>query len=75
MYLDQAKKKEIFEKYCRLRHLGVIGIVHAIYRLLRNPLRSHFLSGNAISIRQFNFYKLGLFIEKQHYPNSKNPEL
>lgn len=69
-----CKRIRLLSAYRRLRQLGLIGIVHAIYRLLRNPLRSHFLNGNAISIRQFNFYKLGLFIEKQHYPNSKNTE-
>lgn len=60
------------ERFCRsvrlltaYRHLQrrrLQGAAYGVFRMLRPQLESHFLSGEAISIRQFNFYKLGCFI-------------
>ena len=53
----------LLHTYNRLLHMGMQDTAYAVYQLLRKPLESHFLAGNAISTTQFGFYKLGLFIE------------
>ena len=50
--------------YRRLQRLHLTGLVHWLYRLMRRPLREHFLEGRSFSIGEFSFYKLGLFIEE-----------
>ena len=57
----------LLQFYSRVRKAGFMPCIYHIYRLLRRPLVSHFETGEAISVRQFNFYKLGLFIEELHY--------
>ena len=51
----------LVETYLKLAHAHLTGIVEAAFKLLRRPLRSHFLAGSATSVAEFNFYKLGLF--------------
>lgn len=58
----------------RVQRRGAEGAVYAAFRLLRRPLLSHFMAGNAISIRQFSFYKLGLFIEKRRQQQKVKPK-
>lgn len=52
--------------YRRLRRLGLTAPVGWLYSLLRRPMESHFVSGNAVSVAQLNFYKLGLFIKAKN---------
>lgn len=52
--------------YRRLRQYGLVRPVEWLYKLLRRPLESHFLTGNAITVPQFNFYKLGVFIKSKN---------
>lgn len=52
--------------YRRLRQWGLTAPVSWLHTLLRRPLESHFVSGNAVSVAQLNFYKLGLFIKAKN---------
>lgn len=49
--------------YRHLQRLHLTGLAYGPFRLLRRPLREHFLVGKYFSISEFNYYKLGLFIE------------
>ena len=63
--------------YRRLQRWGMTVPVEWLYSLLRRPLESHFVSGNAVSVAQLNFYKLGVFIKaknkaKKHSSHEEN---
>lgn len=57
----------ILETYNRLRRWRQLGIVYRFFKLFKTPMESHFTSGNAISLKQFEFYKLGILIRKLHH--------
>lgn len=57
-----GRRVRLLDTYRRLRRYGLTLPVSWLYSLLRRPLESHFLNGNAISVAQFNFYKLGVLI-------------
>ena len=69
MWEDQrfCQSVNLLRPYGRVRRMGLVKPVYTLFKIFRTPMESHFVSGNAISIRQFNFYKLGLFIKKAHY--------
>lgn len=52
----------LLKTYERLRRYRAVWLVAALFAVLKKPLRSHFVAGNAITVAQFNFYKLGLLI-------------
>ena len=64
-----CRSVRLLDAYRTARKTHTTRLVHTAYRLLRRPLESHFIEGNAISVKQFSFYKLGLFIEKKHFIN------
>lgn len=68
MWEDQrfCQSVRLLRTYGRLRRMGVQRIVYFVFKMLKNPMESHFVSGNGISISQFNFYKLGTLIKKLH---------
>ena len=71
MWEDQrfCHSVKLLKTYGRVRRLGLTALVYRIFLLFKTPLESHFVNGNAISINQFAFYKLGLFIKQLHYNN------
>lgn len=74
MHDDQGfiRSVRLLDTWQRLANIHMEGLVLAIYKVMRQPLLSHFRAGNAISLAQFNFYKLGLFIDKlKHNQNSQ----
>ena len=71
MWEDQrfCRSVPMLNTYAKLRRMGLQGIVYGIFRIFKTPMETHFVSGAAISLKQFNFYKLGTFI--QNINNSK----
>ena len=69
MWEDQnfCHQLPILRRYGRYRSLGLLGLTYRIFKMFRRGMERHFASGTAISIKQFEFYKLGLFIEKMKY--------
>ena len=61
-----GRRVRLVGTYRRLRSMGLTVPVSWLHSLLRRPLESHFISGNAISVAQLNFYKLGLFIKAKN---------
>ena len=68
MWEDQrfCQSVRLLRVYGRLRRMGLHKVVYNLFRMLKNPMESHFVSGNGISITQFNFYKLGILIKQLH---------
>ena len=54
----------VLDCYARLRRMRLIGFAYLIFKMFRSPMESHFVVGHGISMLQFKFYKLGIFIEK-----------
>ena len=61
-----AQRVRLVDTYRRLRQWHLTAPVEWLHSLLRRPLESHFVSGNAVSVAQLNFYKLGLFIKTKN---------
>lgn len=59
----------LLKRYGRVRRMGMQGMVYTIFKMFKNPMESHFVRGNGISMGQFKFYKLGLLIKQIHYNN------
>lgn len=57
----------LLRTYNRVRRMRLQGLVYIVFKLLKTPMERHFLSGDWISLKQFSFYKLGLFIKELHY--------
>lgn len=57
-------------RYNKLREWKQIGIYYRLFKIFKTLMESHFVSGNAISLKQFEFYKLGILIRKLHYSNT-----
>ena len=61
----------LLNTYNRVRRMNLQGIVYWFFKMFRSPMESHFVTGRGISMKQFKFYKLGVFIEKRHYSTKK----
>ena len=74
MWEDQhfCRTVKLLKTYSDVRRMGLQGIVYFLFKLFKSPMETHFVNGTAISLKQFNFYKLGLFIQKMHYEKQKN---
>lgn len=73
MWEDQrfCQSVRLLHAYGRVRNMGLHKVVYRIFRILKGAMESHFVSGNGISLRQFNFYKLGIFIQKIHFEDTE----
>lgn len=73
MWEDQrfCQSVRLLRTYGRVRSMGMVGPVYWAFRLLKSPMESHFVTGRGISLKQFNFYKLGMFIKNLHYNKEK----
>lgn len=73
MWEDQrfCQSVRLLRAYGRVRNLGMHKLVYHVFRMMRAPMESHFVSGTGISLKQFNFYKLGIFIKKVHFEDSE----
>lgn len=71
MWKDQrfCHSVRLLNTYNRVRRMNLQGVVYWLYKVFKTPMESHFVSGNSISLKQFNFYKLGMFIKLLHYNN------
>lgn len=71
MWEDQrfCQSVRLLRAYGRVRRMGLVKAVYTVFKMFKTPMESHFVNGNAISLRQFSFYKLGVFIKKVHYDN------
>lgn len=71
MWEDQrfCQSVRLLRAYNRVRRLGMQGLVYWLFKVMKTPMESHFVSGNGISLKQFSFYKLGLLIKQLHYNN------
>lgn len=69
MWEDQrfCRSVRLLNFYGQVRRMKMVGLVYRVFRIFKTPMENHFASGTAISIKQFNFYKLGTFIMKIHY--------
>ncbi|MBP3740376.1 MAG: glycosyltransferase family 2 protein [Bacteroidales bacterium] len=59
----------LLNTYNRVRRMNLHRVVYWLYKVFKTPMESHFVSGNGVSLKQFNFYKLGTFIKLLHYNN------
>ena len=66
MWEDQrfCRTVKLLNTYATVRRMGLTKVTYWLYKVFKSPMESHFVSGKAISMKQFSFYKLGLFIEK-----------
>ncbi len=73
MWEDQrfCQSVRLLRAYGRVRRMGMQGLVYRVWKMMKSPMESHFVTGTGISLRQFNFYKLGVLIKKMHYPLEK----
>ncbi|MBR4229627.1 MAG: glycosyltransferase family 2 protein [Bacteroidales bacterium] len=73
MWEDQrfCQSVKLLRTYAQVRRLGLHKLVYYVFRMLRSPMESHFVSGTGISLKQFSFYKLGIFIKKIHFEDSE----
>ena len=69
MWEDQrfCHSVNLLRAYGRIRRLGLVKPVYALFKIMKSPLESHFVNGNGISLKQFSFYKLGVFIKNLDY--------
>lgn len=66
-----CRSVRLIHAYRRLQHWHLTGIAYGLFRLLKRPLESHFISGTNISVSQLNFYKLGIFINSLEHNNKQ----
>ncbi len=73
MWEDQkfCSSVRLLNTYAKVRRMNLQNLVYFFFKMLKGPLESHFVSGSGVSIAQFNFYKLGIFIRKIHHPETK----
>ena len=71
MWEDQrfCESVKLLSTYSRVRRMGLQGVVYFFFKMFKTPMENHFVSGKGISLKQFSFYKLGLFIKQLHYNN------
>lgn len=72
MWEDQrfCHSVRLLNTYAKVRRWGLLKLVYKLFSTVKSPLESHLVSGTGISLRQFNFYKLGYFIQKMHFDES-----
>lgn len=61
----------LLDTYTKIRRLGLLKLVDILFQWRRASMERQFESGERISLHQFSFYKLGLFIEKQQMNETK----
>jgi hypothetical protein len=66
-----ARSVNLLKAYTKVRRMRLHGLVHLVYRMLKPGLESSFVSGKAVSLKLFSFYKLGTFIHYKHYNENK----
>lgn len=73
MWEDQrfCRTIKLLDFYGKVRRMGMQGVVYRVFKIFKRPMENHFANGTAISLKQFNFYKLGTFIQKMHYSEEK----
>lgn len=73
MWEDQrfCQSVRLLKTYGRVRRLGMHKVVYQMFRMMKTPMESHFVSGTGISLKQFSFYKLGIFIKKVHFEDGE----
>lgn len=54
-------------RYATIRNMHLQGFVNFLFKLFNSLLESHFVGGKAITLSQFEFYRLAIFIRKMHY--------
>lgn len=71
MWEDQrfCESVKLLSTYSRVRRMGLQRVVYFFFKMFKTPMENHFVSGRGISLKQFSFYKLGLFIKQLHYNN------
>ena len=69
MWEDQrfCESVRLLSTYSRVRRMGLQGVVYFVFKLFKDPMERHFVSGKGISLKQFSFYKLGVLIKELHY--------
>ena len=74
MWEDQrfCRTIKLLDFYGRVRRMGLQGLVYRVFKLFKTPMENHFSNGTALSLKQFNFYKLGIFIQKMHYEKKQD---
>lgn len=60
----------LLKTYNKVRRWKMLGVTYRLFKLFKTPMESHFASGKAISLRQFEFYRLGILIHKLNHSNS-----
>ena len=72
MWEDQrfCQSVRLLRAYGNVRRTGMVKLVYTLFKIFKSPMESHFVNGNGISLKQFSFYKLGIFIQKVHYSNT-----
>ena len=73
MWEDQrfCQSVRLLNTYGKVRRMGLHKIVYHAWRLLKSPMEAHFVNGTGISLKQFSFYKLGIFIKKIHFETNE----
>lgn len=73
MWEDQrfCQSVRLLKVYGRVRRLGMQGLVYGVWKMMKSAMESHFVNGTGISLKQFEFYKLGVFIKRMHYQSLK----
>ena len=71
MWEDQrfCRTIKLLDFYGRVRRMGLQGLVYRVFKLFKTPMENHFSRGTALSLKQFNFYKLGIFIQELRIKN------
>lgn len=59
-----CRSVRLLKAYGKVKKWHLQGPVLRLFRMTRKKLENEFLSGGNLSLRKFNFYKLGTFIEK-----------
>jgi hypothetical protein len=54
----------LLKAYEKVKKWHLQGPVSHLFRSTQKKMEEQFLSGNGLSLKKFNFYKLGTFIEK-----------
>ena len=69
MWEDQrfCESVRLLSTYSRVRRMGLQGVVYFVFKLFKDPMERHFVSGKGINLKQFSFYKLGVLIKELHY--------
>lgn len=61
---DFCRSVRLLKAYEKVKEWHLQGPVLRLFRSTQKKMEEQFLSGNGLSLKKFNFYKLGTFIEK-----------